>query len=127
MFILIDLPLYRGKELSGKNYIIGYLKQCTKDLSYQIQDYQNIDNYYDIDPSTLSIFIVGNLDSNKNKIFASLDIVNGIGGDIIEYEDPNNFKLKESVVWIDPEGLNVEGLDLCSIRYSSTIKSIKTS
>ena len=84
---MIHLPSYRAKKLDTENeYIEGFLKNCTDtglDV-FWIQDKDFID--YRIDIDTLSINFPDMLDSQGNKIFASLQ-EDGKGGDIIKGQD----------------------------------------
>lgn len=82
----IHPPLYRAKESYTGKYIEGYL---TPYCPTQRNDY---DDWYiitssgrivQIDPTTLAIHHQGMLDSEDNKIFASLSD-DGLGGDIFQ-------------------------------------------
>ena len=82
----LDLPIYRGKSIKTKQYVEGYLKTCadTGANIYWIQTKDWID--YQIDIDTLSINIEDMIDSQGNKIFASLS-EDGKGGDIMKDDD----------------------------------------
>ena len=79
------IPIYRAKKIDSNEYVEGFLKNCTDtglDI-FWIQSKQFID--YQIDTNTLSINFPNMIDSQGNKIFASLQ-EEGKGGDIIETE-----------------------------------------
>ena len=82
----LDLPIYRGKSIKTKQYVEGYLKTCTDTGAnvYWIQSNEFIDYIIDID--TLSINIEDMIDSQGNKIFASLS-EDGKGGDIMKDDE----------------------------------------
>ena len=87
------IPIYRAKKIDSDEYVEGYY---SPDKNYQehihtifyfdIGDF-NVDRKTttQIDPTTLSIHFPDMLDSQGNKIFASLQ-EDGKGGDIIETE-----------------------------------------
>lgn len=104
---MINLPIYRAKKLDSDKYIIGQyietefsneeycdieeqetiIKHCIiKDFRTVHDDYEycNFD-ITEIDIATLAIHFPDMIDSQKNKIFASLQ-EDGKGGDIIETE-----------------------------------------
>lgn len=85
----LDLPLYRDTSIKTKQYIEGYLKTCTDTGAnvYWIQTKDWID--YQIDPESLSISFLGMLDSENNRIFASLS-KSGKGGDCTFMENGYN-------------------------------------
>jgi len=77
------IPIYRAKELKKDNYVIGsYIENsidcpCIVDMDAE---------QYEIDKTTLSISFKDMLDKDNKKIFASLDYIGGVGGDILFYE-----------------------------------------
>ena len=80
---MINLPIYRAKKIDSDEYIEGQY------LVYK--GYPTIFNEYglngiEIDKSTLSIHFPDMLDSQGNKIFASLQ-KDGRGGDICSVND----------------------------------------
>ena len=75
--------LFRAKEKNSNNYVIGYEYYNHIEDEYYITHYVSGSNYK-IDRTTRSINIEDMLDSQGNKIFASLDIK---GGSLIEYEE----------------------------------------
>ena len=100
----MNLPIYRAKKIDSDEYITGnYIKvqnkyyiyedgtsdiylddeECFEDgsINGEIRIYDLI---FEIDPSTLAIHFEDMLDSEGNKIFASLS-EDGKGGDIVEY------------------------------------------
>ena len=95
------IPVYRAKKIDSDEYVKGYLVRADDydadvdedQVIYFIMD--KMENYrtsevWDfvqnsrIDPTTLSIHFPNIIDSQGNKIFASLDIK---GGSLIEYEE----------------------------------------
>ncbi len=80
----MNIPIYRAKKIDSDIYITGYL--------YKNGDFVTVHNIR-IDPTTLAINLSDMLDSQGNKIFASLS-EDGKGGDkLIEdgkYEDDFN-------------------------------------
>lgn len=90
----MNLPIYRAKKIDINDYVEGYYKP--EDSVSQLFVNRKAGNYimtlvsdYDyrdceIDPTTLAIHFPDMLDSQGNKIFASLS-EDGKGGDIIEW------------------------------------------
>lgn len=74
--------LFRAKEKNTDNYIIGYEYYNHIEDEYYITHYITGNNYK-VDKSTRSINFDDMLDSNGNKIFASLH-PKGKGGDILD-------------------------------------------
>ena len=85
-----QIPLFRAKKIDGDEYVEGLL--CKNDfgnLCIQIEIDDELEGdyaLYEIDPSTLSIHFPDILDSNGDKIFASLS-EDGRGGDRLHYKD----------------------------------------
>lgn len=77
---MINIPIYRAKQIDSDEYRIGYLEEHSKNEFY-ISLLPNKLAAYRIDPTTLSIHFPDMLDSQGNKIFASLS-EDGKGGDI---------------------------------------------
>ena len=96
--------LFRAKEKNSNNYVIGYEYYNHIEDEYYITHYVSGSNYK-IDRTTRSINIEDMLDSQGDKIFASLQ-KNGRGGDICESK------------WFNTDvGLTVETE---SVRYSNS-------
>ena len=76
--------LFRAKEKNSNNYVIGYEYYNHVEDEYYITHYVSGSNYK-VDRTTRSINIEDMLDSQGNKIFASLS-EDGKGGDIVKYE-----------------------------------------
>ena len=75
------IPIFRGKKIGLNNsYIIGFYQQYIE--GFQDNIFHEINNTL-IDPTTLAIHFPNMLDSQGNKIFASLS-ENGKGGDILK-------------------------------------------
>ena len=79
----MDLPIYRAKKIDSDEYVEGYYAYC----DYFKNDKHTINNskgaYSAIDPATLAIHFSDMLDSQGNKIFASLS-EDGKCGDILQ-------------------------------------------
>ena len=73
--------LFRAKEKNSNNYVIGYEYYNHVEDEYYITHYVSGSNYK-VDRTTRSINIEDMLDSQGNKIFASLQ-KDGKGGDIL--------------------------------------------
>ena len=79
---MIDLPIFRAKKLGTENeYVIGFYEGW-EEKHFIVTSPKE---FFKIDPATLSIHFPDMLDSQGNKIFASLQ-EDGKGGDIIETE-----------------------------------------
>ena len=127
---MIDLPIFRAKKLDSDKYIIGQyietefsneeycdieeqetiIKHCIiKDFRTVHDDYEycNFD-ITEIDIATLAIHFPDMIDSNGNKIFASLQ-EDGKGGDIIESEFKHKctVKYKEYFFYADNEEIHI--------------------
>ena len=88
--------LFRAKEKNSNNYVIGYEYYNHVEDEYYITHYVSGSNYK-VDRTTRSINIEDMLDSQGNKIFASLQ-KDGKGGDILLEESRLmcNLKIDES-------------------------------
>lgn len=90
----MNIPIYRAKKIDSDEYVIGYYSPAYDIHHYIITHlgvdtkvnvvYQMSTDIHKIDPTTLSIHFPDMLDSQGNKIFASLQ-EDGKGGDIVEY------------------------------------------
>ncbi|TLS99906.1 hypothetical protein [Aliarcobacter cibarius] len=80
---MINLPIFRAKKLGSHEYVTGLLSH-----TIESENVIGINTEYGVafcDTTTLSIHFPNMVDSQGNKIFASLS-ENGKGGDIIETE-----------------------------------------
>ena len=77
--------LFRAKEKNSNNYVIGYEYYNHIEDEYYITHYVSGSNYK-VDRTTRSINIEDMLDSQGNKIFASLQ-EDGKGGDIMQDDE----------------------------------------
>ena len=77
--------LFRAKEKNSNNYVIGYEYYNHVEDEYYITHYVSGSNYK-VDRTTRSINIEDMLDSQGNKIFASLQ-EDGRGGDIMQDDE----------------------------------------
>lgn len=77
-----NIPYYRAVKLGTTEYVVGCLIPVKNKNGYFIR---TIDEWVDveIDPTTLAIHFPNMLDSQGNKIFASLS-KDGKGGDLLE-------------------------------------------
>lgn len=82
-----NIPLYRAKRIDSDEYIIGYLTSSSGyfGVKYYLTKGHN-QEIIEIDLKTLAIHFPNNLDSQGNKIFASLQ-EDGKGGDITLTKD----------------------------------------
>ena len=85
------IPIYRAKKIDSNEYVIGYLLPEYKGKFYLSVEWSSdfdgdTPDFVQIDISTLSIHFPDMLDSQGNKIFASLN-GDGKGGDIVEYNE----------------------------------------
>ena len=88
---MINLPIFRAKKLDSDEYVIGFLLQdCFGFYIIQTDNALRCETLnqeaIEIDHQTLGISFSDMLDSQRNKIFASLS-ENGKGGDIIKLDD----------------------------------------
>jgi hypothetical protein len=126
----LNMPIYRAKKIDSDEYIEGDLiqgsfifKEWINDVWSSSKDTRtNKAEVYKIDPTTLAIHFPDMLDSQGNKIFASLS-EDGKGGDIIQLED-----IIKTVIYdkkIQAIMLNSEntGLSMLSL-YKNDIKTI---
>ena len=90
----MNLPIFRAKKKDSDEYVIGFYS-VAYDIHHYIVTHLGVDTKVDvvyqmstdihkIDPTTLSISFPDMLDSQGNRIFASLS-EDGKGGDIVEY------------------------------------------
>ena len=90
----MNLPIFRAKKKDSDEYVIGFYS-VAYDIHHYIITHLGVDTKVDvvyqmstdihkIDPTTLSISFPDMLDSQGNRIFASLS-EDGKGGDIVEY------------------------------------------
>ena len=82
----MNIPIYRAKKSGSGEYIIGHSTEKVKE--YPGKHYIHFNNGYTetyerIDPKTLAIHFKDMVDSEGNKIFASLS-EDGKGGDITQ-------------------------------------------
>ena len=82
--MISNIPIYRAKHKNIDNYVIGYEYYNHIEDEYYITHYATGNNYK-IDRSTRSIHFEGMIDSQGNKVFASLS-EDGKGGDVLYYK-----------------------------------------
>ena len=91
---MINLPIFRAKKLDSDEYVEGWYSDtlflCMGDIQGHYISYKKINVVgreitlqESIDPTTLSIHFPNMLDSQGNKIFASLQ-EDGKGGDLFQ-------------------------------------------
>ena len=80
---MINLPIFRAKKLDSDECVIGFIvkSECDEDFLIRVDG-----EYHFIDVSTLSIHFPDMIDSQGNKIFASLQ-EDGKGGDIMQDDE----------------------------------------
>ena len=87
---MINLPIFRAKRLYSDEYVFGVPRQDSKGMYEMIIDVVEdgiagvIQRYIEVD--TISIHFPDMLDSQGNKIFASLQ-EDGKGGDIMQDDE----------------------------------------
>ena len=116
---MINLPIFRAKKLDSDEYVIGFLLQdCFGFYIIQTDNALRCETLnqeaIEIDHQTLSISFSDMLDSQRNKIFASLS-ENGKGGDIIKLDD--NIK---TAIWCS----KTQAIMLYSKQTGSSILSL---
>lgn len=110
------IPIFRAKHYRDDVYFIGSL--IGKDDEYYIVQEEDMEYYRPIDPTTLAIHFPDMLDSQGNKIFASLD-ENGKGGDVVRMES----ECENYVAEFTQDGLSFyEYLDNKKYKNSSHFK-----
>ena len=91
--------LFRAKEKNSNNYVIGYEYYNHVEDEYYITHYVSGSNYK-VDRTTRSINIEDMLDSQRNKIFASLQ-EDGKGGDKFLFDN------EIFIIWFDNQSLKI--------------------
>ena len=81
----MNIPIYRAKKIDSDKYIQGYLLGMWGEYFISWGETNHVPNKVQVDPLTLAIHFKGMIDSEGNKIFASLSD-SGKGGDIVELE-----------------------------------------
>lgn len=81
-----NIPVYRAKVIDSDEYIVG--QYCAYKGHSTIFNNYGMDGIA-IDPTTLAIHFNDMLDSEGNKIFASLS-EDGKGGTLLEHDDYDN-------------------------------------
>lgn len=80
------IPIYRAKKIDSDEYVIGWYSSPIIIEGKLYLSITNQDGEHRIDTTTLSIHFPDMMDSQGNKIFASLQ-EDGKGGDICEFKD----------------------------------------
>ena len=94
------IPIYRAKKIDSDEYVIGYCEYIPNDgrsiniinsgcwISWIKLDNKGFRDRFEVevDLTTLAIHFPDMIDSQGNKIFASLS-ENGKGGDVITYDE----------------------------------------
>ena len=83
----MNIPVYRAKEIDSEEYVEGYVTYGINQASIltPINRFGEF-TVWKIDPATLAINFEDMLDSQGNKIFASLN-KDGRGGDIMKDDE----------------------------------------
>lgn len=87
----MNIPIYRANKIDSDDYVEGYLLDKNTILTtayYYVQGMPpEVEEYFNnIDPTTLAVHFPDMLDSQGNKIFASLS-EDGKGGDIMKDDE----------------------------------------
>ena len=102
----MNIPIYRAKKIDSDKYIQGYLLGMWGEYFISWGETNHVPNKVQIDPTTLAIHFEDILDSEGNKIFASLS-EDGKGGDIMKDDEYYGIaKYKDSSFVVEYE--NVE-------------------
>jgi hypothetical protein len=103
-----NIPIYRAKKIDSDEYVIGWYSSPIIIEGKLYLSITNKDGEHRIDTTTLSIHFPDMLDSQENKIFASLQ-EDGKGGDIIESEFKHKctVKYKEYFFYADNEEIHI--------------------
>lgn len=92
----INIPIYRAKKIDSDEFIEGYYiyseyenkhfiaQDLTKSTNHEFTGGYSLAHWFEIDTTTLSIHFPDMLDSEGNKIFASLQ-EDGKGGDVVKF------------------------------------------
>lgn len=100
-----NIPIYRAKKIDSDEWVVGYYQTETgtnvEDKNNMFRTLRHIiidlDNHqHEIDPTTLAIHFPDIIDSQGNKIFASLQD-DGKGGDILYYKSKIDLVTKTTV------------------------------
>ena len=88
-----NIPIYRAKKIDSDEYVEGYYVFVEKVTGQKVHKMftcawraETLEANFNIDPSTLAIHFPDMIDSEGNKIFASLS-EDGKGGDKLQHED----------------------------------------
>lgn len=95
----VQIPLYRAEKINNGENIEGFFSDYTDgDTMEYIALIENDISTFRIDPSTLAIHFPDMIDSEGNKIFASLS-ESGKGGDICYHPTVSNEDLNGVVAY----------------------------
>ena len=94
------IPIYRARRIDSDEYVEGYYVES---INYKSNIQVNNSYFQEIDPTTLAIHFPDMLDSQGNKIFASLS-EDGKGGDIAKYNNKGTWILiyiQNAFMWVN--------------------------
>ena len=97
---MINLPIYRAKKIDSDEYVMGWYSSPIIIEGKTYLSITNKDGEYRIDTTTLSIHFPNMLDSQGNKIFASLQ-EDGKGGDKFLFDN------EIFIIWFDNQSLKI--------------------
>ena len=107
-----QIPIYRAKKIDSDERVIGFYVFSNLDRDTHLiridetywEDSGLVYSEVEIDPSTLAIHFPNTIDSEGNKIFASLS-EDGKGGDILKGENDNGLvKIEKGLLIIECRG-----------------------
>lgn len=81
----MNIPIYRAKKIDSDKYIQGYLLGMWGEYFISWGETNHVPNKVQVDPLTLAVHFKDMVDSEGNKIFASLS-EDGKGGDYTNCE-----------------------------------------
>ena len=117
---MTKIPIFRAKKIDSEEYVVGFHHPMTDEENYTHILFNGKDSWKGvlIDETTLAIHFPGMLDSQGNKIFASLN-KDGKGGDIVRMES----ECENYVAEFTQDGLSFyEYLDNKKYKNSSHFK-----
>lgn len=97
------IPIFRAKKLDSDEYVQGWYSSPILISGKLYVSITNTNGEFSIDTTTLSIHFPDMLDSQGNKIFASLQ-ENGKGGDIAKYSNQGHWiamYIENAFMWVN--------------------------
>jgi len=133
LYLKLNIPIYRAKKIDSDEYIEGYYQKYVyrpqfekrTEISYHVvEETSIIHRSNEIDPLTLSIHFPDMLDSEGNKIFASLS-EDGRGGDTIVNVEADLFVYLYQNGKIRLHNKFIGGDDLIDVKHAFKVTGIQ--